>query len=100
MPVDLCAASDTPSDAADAYMGELSAGHLAQALACIYPDTVDPSTTRSLLLPPNSHSAYLPGPPAKPGIFIYRGYGKTVTVTVTTEPGGKNWVTAVSSVNH
>lgn len=96
IPPDLCTGTDTAQDAADAYMGSLSAGQAQQALACVYPETVPSATTLALVAHASGTAVYLPDPAASKGnTFVYNGNGKTIGVTVTKESDGNNWVTDV-----
>jgi hypothetical protein len=78
-------------------MGAVSAGQVAQAQACVYPGTVSEATTRSLVSRAAQTAVYLPDPAqSTASVFAYKGNGHTVGVTVTTEPDGRFWVTAVA----
>jgi hypothetical protein len=94
---DLCAGVEQPEDAADAYMGALSAGQVDRAQACVEPGTVPLSTTQSLSATASRSDVYLPDPPT-PGssTFTCRGEGKTIRVTAGTVPGNTFRVTAVA----
>jgi hypothetical protein len=97
IPPNLCAATDTAQNTADAYLGALSAGQESQALACVLPGTVPAATTHSLLATEKGTAVYLPRAGADgPTVFGYTGNGKSVDVTVTREADGKTWVTGVS----
>lgn len=97
IPPYLCTGTDIAQNAADAYLGALSAGQLDQATACVLPNTVPAAVTRSLLATSGSTAVYLPRDGADgPSVFGYRGNGKLVDVTVTKEPDGRFWVTKVS----
>lgn len=97
IPPYLCTGTDIAQNAADAYLGALSAGDLKQASACVLPDTVPAAVTRSLLAGGGGTAAYLPRDGVDgPTVFGYRGNGKLVDVTVTKEPDGRFWVTAVA----
>jgi hypothetical protein len=97
IPPDLCTATDIAQNAADAYLGALSAGQLDQAMACVLPDTVPAAVTRGLLASSGRTAVYLPRDGVDgPSVFGYRGNGKLIDVTVTREPDGRFWVTAVS----
>ncbi len=97
IPPYLCDATDVAQNAADAYMGALSAGQLAQAQACVLPGSVPAATTRSLLATVHGTAVYLPRAGVDgPSVFGYQGNGKRVDVTITREPDGRFWVTRVS----
>jgi hypothetical protein len=97
IPPDLCTGTDIAQNAADAYMGALSAGQLNQATACVLPNTVPLTVTRGLLAGAGQAAVYLPRDGVDgPSVFGYRGNGKLVDVTVTKEPDGRFWVTAVT----
>jgi hypothetical protein len=97
IPPYLCTGTDIAQNAADAYLGALSAGQLEQATACVLPNTVPASVTRGLLATSGTTAVYLPRDGADgPSVFGYRGNGKLVDVTVTKEPDGRFWVTRVS----
>jgi hypothetical protein len=96
IPPNLCAATDTAQNTADAYMGALSAGDEKQALACVLPHTVPLATTRGLVAHQHATAVYLPQQGLDgPTVFGYAGNGRTVRVTVTRESDGKTWVTRV-----
>jgi hypothetical protein len=96
IPPNLCAATDTAQNTADAYMGALSAGDEKQALDCVLPHTVPLATTRALVAHEHATAVYLPEQGVDgPTVFGYVGNGKTVRVTVTRESDGKTWVTRV-----
>ncbi len=90
----LCAGADKAQDAADAYLGAVSAGQLAQAQACVLAGTVPESITRSLIVVASHSAVYLPVSAAG-STFVYTGDGKTVTVTVGSYSAGRFWVTSV-----
>ncbi|HST50325.1 hypothetical protein [Jatrophihabitans sp.] len=97
IPPYLCTGTDVAQNAADAYMGALSAGQLDQAMACVLPNTVPAAVTRSLLASSGQTAVYLPRDGVDgPSVFGYRGNGKLVDVTVSKEPDGRFWVTAVA----
>lgn len=97
IPPYLCTDTDIAQNAADAYLGALSAGQLEQASACVLPNTVPAAVTRGLLATSGTTAVYLPRDGADgPSVFGYRGNGKLVDVTVTKEPDGRFWVTRVS----
>ncbi|MGI8665295.1 MAG: hypothetical protein ACR2N4_04595 [Jatrophihabitans sp.] len=98
IPPNLCAATDIAQNTADAYMGALSAGNENEALACVLPHSVPAATTHSLLAQVRDTAVYLPraGGADGPTRFDYTGNSKAITVTVTRQADGKNWVTAVA----
>lgn len=97
IPPYLCDATDVAQNAADAYMGSLSAGDEKQANACVLPGAVPAETTRSLLATTKGTAVYLPRDGVDgPTVFGYRGNGRSVDVTVTKEPDGKFWITKVT----
>ena len=66
-------------------------------MACVLPNTVPAAVTRGLLASAGQTAVYLPRDGVDgPSVFGYRGNGKLVDVTVTKEPDGRFWVTAVS----
>jgi hypothetical protein len=96
IPSHLCDGMDAAQNAADAYLGSLSAGNLAEAMACVQPDTVPEAVSRSLLAKAGSSAAYLPRDGVDgPSVFGYRGGGKLIDVTVARQPGGQFRVTKV-----
>jgi hypothetical protein len=96
IPPYLCEATDQAQNAADAYMGALSAGNEKQAVACVLPGTVPAAVTRSLLATVKDTAVYLPRDGVDgPAVFGYQGNGKSVDVTVTKESDGRFWVTRV-----
>jgi hypothetical protein len=96
IPPYLCEATDQAQNAADAYMGALSAGNQKQALACVLPGTVPVAVTRSLLATVKGTAVYLPRDGVDgPVIFGYQGNGKSIDVSVTKERDGRFWVTQV-----
>jgi hypothetical protein len=96
IPQFLCQAAEQPRDTADAYTGALSSGQLAQATACVYPGTVPEDTSRGLLVTGTKGSAYtLNESASSTSVFVYDGRRGRLTVTVTAEPDGHNWVTGV-----
>jgi hypothetical protein len=96
IPAHLCSGMDAAQNAADAYLGALSAGNLSEALACVRPNTVPEALTRSLLAKGGSTAAYLPRAGVDgPTVFGYRGDGKLVDVTVGKQPDGQFQVTKV-----
>lgn len=96
LPPNLCSATDIAQNAADAYIGALSAGNAREATACVLPHTVPSSVTRSLLGTAGATAVYLPRDGVDgPSVFGYAGNGKAVDVTVTKESDGKFWVTKV-----
>jgi len=96
IPPYLCEATDQAQNAADAYMGALSAGNLKQAVACVLPGTVPAAVTRSLLATVKGTAVYLPRDGVDgPQLFGYQGNGKSVDVTVTKQSDGRFWVTRV-----
>ncbi|HTZ45922.1 MAG TPA: hypothetical protein VMB79_18825 [Jatrophihabitans sp.] len=97
VPPYLCDATDQAQNAADAYMGALSAGNEKQAVACVYPGTVPVAVTRGLLATTKGTAVYLPRDGADgPTVFGYQGNGKSIDVTVTKRSGGRFWVTKVA----
>ncbi len=97
IPPYLCSGTDIAQNAADAYLGALSAGDLKQASACVLPNTVPAAVTRGLLGSGGRTAAYLPRDGVDgPTVFGYRGNGKLIDVTVTKEPDGRFWVTGVA----
>src|SRR3954453_7339152 len=60
IPPYLCDATDQAQNAADAYMGALSAGNEKQATACVLPGTVPATVTRGLLATVKGTAVYLP----------------------------------------
>jgi hypothetical protein len=100
IPPYLCTGTDVAQNAADAFMGALSAGDLKQASACVLPHTVPAAVTRGLLASGGRAAAYLPRDGADgPAVFGYRGEGKLIDVTVTKESDGRFWVTKVAVRN-
>jgi len=96
VPATLCSATDVAQNAADAYIGALSAGDIKQAAACVLPNTVPSTVTRSLLATAGATAVYLPRDGVDgPSVFGYSGNGKDVDVTVTKQPDGRFWVTKV-----
>lgn len=96
LPASLCSATDIAQNAADAYIGALSAGDAKQAAACVLPHTVPSAVTRSLLATAGATAVYLPRDGVDgPSVFGYSGNGKTVDVTVTKQRDGRFWVTKV-----
>ena len=96
IPPYLCQATDQAQNAADAYMGALSAGNYKQAVACVLPGTVPAAVTHSLLATVKDTAVYLPRDGVDgPSVFGYRGSGKSIDVTVTKERDGRFWVTRV-----
>jgi hypothetical protein len=86
VPAYLCSGTDVAQNAADAFMGALSAGNAAQAMACVQPHTVPVALTRSLLASSGGTASYLPRDGVNgPSVFGYRGYGKLIDVTVKQE---------------
>jgi len=97
IPPYLCTGTDVAQNAADAYMGALSAGDLKQASACVLPGTVPAAVTRGLLGSGGRTAVYLPRDGADgPSVFGYRGNGKLIDVTITKESDGRFWVTGVA----
>jgi hypothetical protein len=97
VPSHLCDGMDAPQNAADAYLGALSASNLAEALACVQPKTVPEALTRSLLAKGGSTAAYLPRDGVDgPSVFGYQGSGKLIDVTVAKQPNGQFRVTKVA----
>ncbi|HEX2902233.1 MAG TPA: hypothetical protein VHO01_02145 [Jatrophihabitans sp.] len=100
IPPYLCDATDAAQNAADAYMGALSAGDEKQAAACVLPGTVPASTTHSLLSAVKGTAVYLPRDGVDgPTVFGYQAEGKSIDVTVTRESDSRFWVTKVT-VSH
>jgi hypothetical protein len=96
LPATLCSATDVAQNAADAYLGALSAGDAKQAAACVLPGAVPSAVTRSLLATTKATAVYLPRDGVDgPKVFGYSGNGKTVDVTVTKQPDGRFLVTKV-----
>jgi len=96
IPPYLCEATDQAQNAADAYMGALSAGNEKQAVECVLPGTVPLPVTRSLLATVKGTAVYLPRDGVDgPTVFGYQGNGKSVDVTVTKQSDGRYWVTRV-----
>ena len=97
VPAHLCTGTDAAQNAADAYMGALSAGNASEAMACVLPGTVPEALTRSLLATAGSTAAYLPRDGADgPAVFGYQGNGKSIDVTVGKQPDGQFRVTKVA----
>ena len=97
IPPYLCDATDQAQNAADAYMGALSAGNEKQAVACVLPGTVPIAVTRGLLATIKGTAVYLPRDGVDgPSVFGYQGNGKSVDVTVTKQRDGRFWVTKVA----
>ncbi len=93
----LCTGTDAAQNAADAYMGALSAGNVGEAQACVVPWTVPVSLTRSLLATAGGTAVYLPRDGVDgPTVFGYRGNGKIVDVTVGKQSDGEFRVTKVA----
>lgn len=100
IPPYLCDATDIAQNAADAYMGALSAGNEKQAAACVLPGTVPAATTHSLVATVKGTAVYQPRDGVDgPTVFGYRGNGKSIDVTVTRQRDGKFWVSKVSVRN-
>jgi hypothetical protein len=96
IPPYLCDATDRAQNAADAYMGALSAGNAKQAVACVLPGAVPIAVTRSLLATVKGTAVYLPRDGVDgPTVFGYRGNGRSIDVTVTRQRDGRFWVTEV-----
>ena len=96
IPPYLCDATDQAQNAADAYMGALSAGNEKQATACVLPGTVPAAVTHGLLATVKGTAVYLPRDGVDgPTVFGYQGNGKSIDVTVTKQRDGKFWVTKV-----
>lgn len=96
IPPYLCQATDQAQNAADAYMGALSAGNEKQAVECVLPGTVPAAVTRSLLATVKGTAVYLPRNGVDgPQVFGYQGNGKLVDVTVTKQADGRFWITRV-----
>lgn len=92
----LCAGADVAQNTADAYMGALSANDAQQAAACVLPNTVPATLTRSLLASASTTAVYLPRDGVDgPSVFGYRGSGKLIDVTVSKQPDGRFWITEV-----
>lgn len=97
VPAHLCSGTDAPQDAADAYIGALSAGNAGEAQACVLPWTVPVSLTRSLLATAGSTAVYLPRDGVNgPTVFGYQGNGKVVDVTVGKQSDGEFRVVKVA----
>lgn len=97
IPAHLCSGTDAAQNAADAYMGALSAGNLVEAIACVLPGTVPEALTRSLQAKAGSTAVYLPRDGVDgPAVFGYRGNGKSIDVTVGKQPDGQFRVTRVT----
>lgn len=97
IPAHLCSGMDAAQNAADAYLGALSAGNAAEAMACVQPNTVPEALTRSLLATPGAAVAYLPREGVDgPTVFGYQGSGKLIDVTVGKQPDGQFRVTKVA----
>ena len=97
VPAHLCSGTDAAQNAADAFMGALSAGNLAEALACLQPNTVPEAVTRSLLATAGSTAVYLPRDGVDgPAVFGYQGNGKSIDVTVSLQPDGQFRVTKLA----
>lgn len=97
IPAHLCSGMDAAQNAADAYMGALSAGNAAEAMACVLPNTVPPAVTRSLLATSGATALYLPREGVNgPSVFGYQGNGKVIDVTVGKQSGGQFRVTKVA----
>lgn len=100
IPPYLCDATDIAQNAADAYMGALSAGDEKQAAACVFPKSVPAAITHSLVATIKGTAVYLPRDGVDgPAVFGYQGNGKSIDVTVTKEKEGKFWVTKVTVRN-
>jgi hypothetical protein len=96
VPAHLCSGMDAAQNAADAYLGALSAGNATEATACVVPNTVPEALTRSLLARAGSTVAYLPRAGVDgPSVFGYQGSGKLIDVTVGKQPDGQFRVTKV-----
>jgi hypothetical protein len=96
IPAHLCSGADAAQNAADAYMGALSAGNAPEAIACVLPGTVPEALTRSLLATAGSTAVYLPRDGVNgPAVFGYQGNGKSIDVTVDKQPDGQFRVTKV-----
>jgi hypothetical protein len=96
IPAHLCSGTDAAQNAADAYMGALSAGNAPEAMACVLPGTVPEGLTRSLLATAGSTAVYLPRDGVDgPAVFGYQGNGKSIDVTVGKQPDGQFRVTKV-----
>ncbi|HEX8093595.1 hypothetical protein [Jatrophihabitans sp.] len=96
VPAHLCSGMDAAQNAADAYLGALSAGNAAEAIACVLPNAVPESLTRSLLATTGSTAVYLPRDGVDgPTVFGYQGNGKLIDVTVSKQPDGRFRVTRV-----
>lgn len=90
IPAYLCSGTDAAQNAADAYMGALSAGNAAEAQACVLPSTVPVSLTRSLLATGTGTAVYLPRDGVDgPSVFGYQGNGKIIDVTVGKQSDGE-----------
>jgi hypothetical protein len=97
IPAHLCSGTDAAQNAADAYMGALSAGNAPEAMACVLPGTVPEALTRSLLATAGSTAVYLPRAGVDgPAVFGYQGNGKSIDVTVDKQPDGQFRVTKVA----
>jgi hypothetical protein len=97
IPPYLCDATDQAQNAADAYMGALSAGNEEQAVACVLPGTVPIAVTRGLLATVKGTAVYLPRAGVDgPSVFGYQGNGRSIDVTVTEQRDGRFWVTKVT----
>jgi hypothetical protein len=97
IPPYLCDATDRAQNAADAYMGALSAGNEKQAVACVLPGTVPIAVTRGLLATVKGTAVYLPRDGVDgPSVFGYRGNGRSIDVTVAKQHDGRFWVTKVT----
>lgn len=97
IPPYLCDATDRAQNAADAYMGALSAGDEKQAVACVLPGAVPIAVTRSLLATVKGTAVYLPRDGVDgPTVFGYQGNRRSIDVTVTRQRDGRFWVTKVA----
>lgn len=95
LPPNLCAATDRPQDTADAFMGSLSAGQVAEASKCVLPAAVPAELVASLAGTQRQTAGYAPVGGGDGPVFTYRGAGKTVLVTVTRQADGTTWVTGL-----
>lgn len=100
IPPTLCAGARAARDAADAFMGALSAGDLAEAKSCVQPGAVDDALLRELLAHEQATAVYLPAPGSPQSgpngaVYVYKGNGKTVRVSVARQSGGTYAVSAI-----
>ncbi|WP_127784301.1 hypothetical protein [Rhodococcus sp. X156] len=95
LPPNLCAATDRAQDTADAFMGSLSAGQVAEASKCVAPGAVPAELVASLAGQQRQTAGYAPVGGGEGPVFTYRGDGRTVLVTVSRLADGATWVTGL-----